>query len=203
MHDALITLFFCHIPKEQRKTTTRITKQKQQEIYNKSQHYNLQSNALSRERLREIALCPVCDHLRQTQSRPAAYMSKLSKPCTVYICVYMYTCMYLIIWNKSANCWCMRVLCTYTNKRNSQNCPGHVQACIRTDVDVKTAPISLGNFFVPCPRSTGHPHPSTTDVYDVENFLRGPTPSVSCLIIILKIEALLWACEEFKSTLCC
>ena len=63
----------------------------------------LQSNALSRERPREIALCPVCDHLCQTQSRPAAYMSKLSKQCAVYICAYMYTCMQLMIWNKPAN----------------------------------------------------------------------------------------------------
>ena len=114
-------------------------------------------------------------------------------------------------------------VCTYTNKRKYQNCPSRVhlcsvytnkycirqncpwrvQACIRTDVYVKTAPISLGNFFVPCPRSPGHPHPSTTGVYDVENFLRGPILYVSWTIIILKIEALLWACEEFLVLLNC
>ena len=115
MHDALITLFFCHIPKEQRKTTTRITKQKQQEIYNKSQHYNLQSNALSRERLREIALCPVCDHLRQTQSRPAAYMSKLSKQCTMYICVYVYVLIQTNVKIKTVQAAYICVVCIPTN----------------------------------------------------------------------------------------
>lgn len=52
----------------------------------------LQSNALSRERPCEIALCPVRDHLRQTQSRPAAYMSKLSKCPSSVQCTSVYMC---------------------------------------------------------------------------------------------------------------
>ena len=115
----------------------------------------LQSIALSRERPREIALCPVCDHLRQTQSRPAAYMSKLSKQCTMYICVYMYTCTYLMIWNKPANRWC---ICTYINKRKCQNCPGRVCTGVYTYGHIcQNCPNFFGKLFCPLPQISWTP----------------------------------------------
>ena len=72
------------------------------------------------------------------------------------------------------NCPSSVHLCSvYTIKCIRKNCPWRVQACIRTDVYVKTAPISLGNFFVPCSRSPGHPQPPTppqlTEAFDIEN----------------------------------
>ena len=143
-----------------------------------------------------ISARPKVGQLRICQNCPS------SVQCTsVHICIRV--CTYTNK-RKYQNCPSRVHLCSvYTNKCIRQNCPWRVQACIRTDVYVKTAPISLGNFFVPCPRSPGHPHPSTTGVYDVENFLNGPILSVLWTIIILKIEALLWACEEFLVLLNC